>query len=95
MTRQEYEQRKKILKQEYDHNLYVLDKEYAMANNPYKIGDIIEDHIGRIKIEKISFGYTFPHETPGCIYYGIELKKDGTPKKQQDPDRVVYQSNIK
>lgn len=95
MTRQEYEQKKKILKQDYDHNLYILDREYAMANNPYKIGDIIEDHIGRIKIEKISFGYSFPHETPECIYYGIEVKKDNTPKKKQDLNRKIFQSNIK
>lgn len=66
--------------------------EFAKANNPYKIGDIVKDHIGKLKIEKIS--YFMFYSQPSCIYYGVELKKDGTPCKIQS-GRPVYQKNIR
>ena len=62
---------------------------YIIANNPYKIGDNFTDHIGTINIEKIE--YT-GGDSPGCIYYGIELKKDGTPNKRMNR-RYAYQCN--
>nr|WP_289387403.1 DNA alkylation repair protein [uncultured Muribaculum sp.] len=32
---------------------------------------------------------------PYCRYYGIQLKKDGTPLKRQDPTRAIFPQNIK
>ncbi len=57
-----------------------LLKKFADANNPYDVGSVFTDHIGSIIIEKIYYNL-FPHygKTPCCVYYGVELKKDGTP----------------
>lgn len=67
---------------------------YASENNPYKIGDVVTDHIGSIIIEKISPSLSFGHASfPCCNYFGTELKKDGTPRKDGSK-RSVHQTNI-
>ena len=69
--------------------------EFANANNPYKKGDIVTDHIGSLRIEKMTWTFGFNNNIlPYCHYYGIELKKDGTPMKKQSA-RAVSQTNIK
>ncbi len=70
-----------------------LTREYALALNPYKIGDIISDHTITLQIEKIEVYKTWGHEIPSCVYYGIELKKDSTPMKRQSNERI-WQGNI-
>jgi hypothetical protein len=70
-----------------------LYKEFAYANNPYKIGDIVTDRIGTVKIEKIQI-YLGLHTFPQCVYTGVELTKKGEPNKKGNK-RSVYQSNIK
>jgi hypothetical protein len=65
--------------------------EYCDANNPYKIGDKFTDHIGTILIERIQYSLSI---NPSCVYYGLELKKDGTPKKNGSK-RQAWQSNEK
>lgn len=65
-------------------------KEFALANNKISIGDIISDHIGKIKVIEINIHFSNP---PQCIYVGLELKKDGTVTKREKI-RNVYQSNL-
>ncbi len=66
---------------------------FAKANNPHKKGDIIADSTGSIIIEEIKVQRGYNNVLPTCIYYGIELKKDGTPRVRQER-RAVYQSNL-
>lgn len=66
---------------------------YAGENNPYKRGEIIKDNSGSIVIEKISVSMYFGERLPVCQYYGPELKKDGTPRKDGSK-RWVHQTNI-
>ena len=70
-----------------------LARKYAYANNKIKVGDIVTDHIGSIKVEKILWGFASFKDKPLCIYRGIELKKDKTPTKRGNK-RDVYQSNL-
>ncbi len=86
-----YEKELKNIDIEFRNKKHSLAREYAMANNPYKIGDKVTDHIGSIRIEKIS-AYLLGKK-PCAMYYGLELKKDGTPKKKGDK-RYVWQTNI-
>ena len=58
-----------------------------------KIGDIVTDHTGSVKVERITFYRGFNDSLPVCVYHGIELKKDLTPTKKGDK-REVYQNNI-
>jgi len=72
-----------------------LAKEFAFANNPYKVGDIITDHNVTIKIDTIKWymGRHWDNELPYCIYQGVALKKNGTPNKKGTIDNI-YQNNI-
>ena len=84
---------RKEIDKERDLKMYELDKKYALANNPYKIGDIITDHIGSLKIEKTKLYRTYSDRLPSLIYFGVELKKDGTPRVRQE-NRGVHQTNL-
>lgn len=95
MTLEEYIIKKKDLQKKHDYELYALAKDYAFSHNPHEKGDIIEDHIGKIIIEKIQHtrgnGYD---EFPICVYTGLVLKKDGKPTKKKK-ERSVWQTNLK
>jgi hypothetical protein len=87
----EYKDRVKQLEEKLDTDRAELMKQFVRDNNPYKVGDIITDHIGSIKIEKM--GYSWGYGKPCATYYGIELKKDGTPNKRNS-SRWAFQSNL-
>jgi len=91
MNKQELEHKLKELEQEYVLKKKEVMRQFCDDNNPYKVGDKFTDHIGTIIIEKIRYSYTV-RETPSCIYFGTELKKDGKPKKNNDK-RNAWQSN--
>ena len=93
MEYQEYEDRLRELKVEFEQKKSKLIKEYVDANNPYKIGDKVTDHANSIIIEKIKYHISLTG-IPCAVYYGSELKKDGTPKKNGNKT-YVYQINLK
>ena len=65
---------------------------YALSNNPYKIGDILQRKEAYIiKIDKITVDIN-SYGIPGCVYHGPELKKDLTPKKNGNRESI-WQSN--
>ena len=80
--------------------------EYANSNNPYKIGDIISDCIGSIKIEKIYYHipgssasenevviFTEFDIMPFCVFIGTELTNKMKLNKK-GTQRMIYQPNI-
>jgi hypothetical protein len=71
-----------------------LHEEYAMANSPYKIGDIIFDHMWCIKIETINFACQYMEIYPECVYNGWRYTKKGIPAKVK-ARCSVWQSNVK
>jgi hypothetical protein len=92
MTQEEYKSKLNDINKDYELKLKSLDKDYAFSNNPFKIGDIVTDHIGSIKIEEIkAYLSRFPY--PCCVYFGIEYTKKGKPNKRGNR-RSIYQSNI-
>jgi len=64
--------------------------EYCFSNNGYNIGDIFCDHIGCVLIKEIAIHYEGLNSC--CKYRGVELKKDGTAKKN-NAERWAYQCN--
>lgn len=91
MNKEEFDKKLKEIDIEYQLNKKEVIKEFCNANNPYKIGDKFTDHIGSIIIERIGYLYSLT-SIPSCSYTGIELKKDGTPKKG-NIKRRAYQCN--
>lgn len=90
---EEYKKELKCLAIKHKEEFEELKIKFVEANNPYKVGDIIEDHMGKIKIEKFGVYTTLDH-IPKSTYFGIELKKNNEPKKN-NKKRTVYQENIK
>lgn len=87
---EDYKSRLRQLAIDYEKAKQNLAREYALANNPYKVGDIFTDHIGSIAIERI--GVYLSSDAPHCVYNGLELKKDGTSTKRGNK-RDAHQSN--
>lgn len=92
MNFEEYKQKLKELKNEFNQKEFDLAKEFVAANNPYKIGDKVTDHIGTIIVEKVGLSWDISGN-PGARYFGVELNKDGTPNKK-GKKRMVWQSNL-
>lgn len=91
MTEEKYKERRKEIYDEYRDNLTNLDIFYAKANNPNKIGDTIEDHIGKGKILSQS---VYIDREPQMVYECINYNKSGSVSKRI-PIRNIYQSNLK
>jgi len=89
MNLQTLEQTLTQLNQENELKKKQVMQEYCNANNPYKVGDKFTDHVGTIIVESIRYSYG---SNPCCVYFGIELKKDGTPRKDNNK-RQAWQSN--
>lgn len=94
MSKEEYDLKVRLLEKELKDKKLELAKEYALANNPIKVGDIITDHYHTIKVERIGTAIVIGSPYPACVYSGVQLKKDGTPRVNQDDTRM-YQDNIK
>lgn len=93
MKVEDYRKGLKIIEAEYKKQKDDLAKTYALANNNINIGDVITDHIGSIKVESIKVEISSFYETPRCVYFGPELRKDKSPKKN-GAKRNVWQSNL-
>jgi hypothetical protein len=89
MTTEEYTQKRKEIEQKCEEDKKLLMMQFVRENNPYKIGDIITDHEGSIKIEKMTYSW----HGPAAVYYGTIVNKNGTMHKA-GKQRGVYQLNI-
>jgi hypothetical protein len=92
MNAEEYKEQMKLLKEKHKQIEWELTKQFVDDNNPYKKGDVVTDHIGPVLVEQIGY-YRNSWGEPSATYSGIELKKDGTPKKN-NPKREVFQENL-
>jgi len=91
MTKEELEKEMVELEKQHYANQRKLYQKYALANNPYKEGDIITDHVASIQIQSIGLHVSMGE--PCCKYIGLQLNKDGKPSKKQDHN-IIYQTNI-
>jgi len=78
-TIEDYNEKLKALRKELEDKRQQLSKEYAFGTAKFKVGDIIKDSTSAIKITKLQ--YTISFDVPQIVYYGVELKKDFTPRK--------------
>lgn len=93
MTREQYIQKRIDIQKECYAKESELRRLYAIEHNPVKEGDIVTDHYHTIKVEKTEI---YGHPVPYMVYHGIELTKQGLPKKHQPiRSNPVYQENMK
>ena len=92
MTKENYIFNLKKLEEDFEFERKKLARRFILANSYYKIGDLFEDHIGTIRIEKIFTKFLHYDNIPSCEYQGNEVKKDGTDKKKKK-HRSAFQVN--
>lgn len=92
MTLEEYKNRLAELTKEFNRRKNTIAREYAISNNPYKVGDILQDHCQIIKVEQIKWAFNFKGDSQ-CVYYGTHLTQKLEPKKKQD-NSCMYQDNV-
>ena len=93
MEYKEYLEKVAKLQIEFDLAKQKLMHEFVDANNPHKVGDIIEDHIGKVEIVQIGYSWGWSPEIPCATYNGFEITKKGV-RNKLNKTRVVYQSNL-
>lgn len=92
MTKEEMQKQIIDLQRECDEKQDHIRRLYACEHNPVRRGDIITDNNHTIKVEKI---YLCRTPVPYMRYTGIELTKNGEPKKRQPiPPDPVFQRYI-
>ena len=89
MNYEEYMKERAILSRK----LEALNEQFAFDNNPHKVGDIIQDAIGCIKIERFWASFCRISQVPVCVYYGLEYRKDGKPSKK-GRSRYMFQQKL-
>ena len=94
MTKEEYKELIKKEEKRHKEAIRLINLTYTASNNPYTINDVVSDHYYTIQIKTIKHGIMSLRDFPQCVYYGLELRKDGKPKVKQDWS-PVFQSNIK
>lgn len=93
MTLEEYKTESKRIKEQFEVDIKNLTIKYALSNNPYSKGDIIEDDLGNIiKIEHIAT--YLDYSDPCCIYRGLPLRKNLTPMAKKKDLVTLYQRRI-
>ena len=77
MTKEEYLAKVKEIKLIRQREILRAGEEYTLSNARYKIGDTVEDNIGRVIVESVGVYYPSSGDAPCATYWGKELKKDG------------------
>lgn len=95
MTEQEYKNKLRELHNEFEERKAALKTEYALSNNPYKVGDILRDPWQIIKVIEVRVARHVCGEFPECVYFGVQLTEKLVPRKRQDVNPMMWQSNVK
>lgn len=95
MKLEDYKNKVRSLKSQHKKELNKLAVRYAYLNSTVKIGDIVTDHIGSIRVQEIKVSPCgFFNEDPSCVYCGVLYTKAGKPFKSGER-RSVYQTHLK
>lgn len=95
MTPEELAEGLKKLNDEHVRSRNHLLAEYARAHNDVNVGDIIEDHLKRIRVDRITFSAVlYPGALPCCEYHGPRFTTANKPFKNGETC-CVQQRSIK
>ena len=93
MNKDEYREKMKMLYKDFDKAKKAIMTEYAESNSTVQIGDIFEDHIGLIRVEKMFLHHY--EKSPSLIYYGTKVKKNGGFFKAREKRRALQMNGIR
>lgn len=94
MTKEEYIKALEVLRKTAKLKEKQLHNEFALSNSSVKVGDIVTDHIGSVRVQAITTTIPLCSPLPCCVYLGEVLNKNGKESKRKQ-SREVYQCNIK
>lgn len=92
MTLEEYKAGVKSLQEEFEQKKNQLAKSYALSQAIFKVGDIIKDNRWYMQITALKWSYGYSE--PEIVYEGVELKKDLTPKKNNNKVTVYGNKGV-
>lgn len=87
MTIEEYKEELASLTKLFESQKRKLDSNYAMTNKQFAVGQILKNHNATILVDEYKIGRDF-NGIPYIVYYGVELKKDLTPKKNGNRESI-------
>ncbi len=90
MTKQELDNTIKELNKQHELAVNKVKKEYILANNPYKVGDVISDNTKTIQIQSVKYSI----HALCMVYEGYKVNKKGVLINKNKLE-TIYQSNIK
>jgi len=93
MTKNEYCAEKRKLEQLHSQKMCDLSRKFVLSNTTVKRGDIVQDHMGSVKVNKIKHGFSMSSSYPQVVYFGESYTKAGTPFKNGEK-RAVWESNL-
>lgn len=94
MNIEELEKLEKMEKERHKREMDRLAISFAKSNQKFEIGQIIENHNERIKIDKIKYGGWSFGAPPCCIYYGTAYTLKNTPYKNNRKAGIRGDSGI-
>ncbi len=83
MDFEEYRDRKRNLRDKHEQELKRLHKAYAFSNSTVIIGDMVTDHMGPVKVDKVTWALSLGN-APQCVYHGQCYTKAGKPFKSEE-----------
>tara|TARA_R100000951_G_scaffold97898_1_gene87713 strand:- start:1662 stop:1946 length:285 start_codon:yes stop_codon:yes gene_type:complete len=94
MKLDKYKEMQSELKKDFENKNRMLDIKYAISNQKFSIGDLIESNQGKIYVEDVKYSRGFMREDPEAVYCGVQLTKKLNPRK--DKNKInIYQSDVK
>ncbi len=93
MTKEDYKKRLEEINYKASKEREKVHVEYANSNNPYKKGDILQDHCQIIIVEEIKYGMTSFNDECICNYRGTKLTKKLQPFKNKEKT-TMFGTNV-
>jgi hypothetical protein len=89
MTKEEYDKAHDDLQKAHRKAIDALARKYVLElPDTRKVGDVVEDHYGRAKVEKVLVAMRLGG-CPQAVYEGPQLKKDGSPYKNGEASACI------
>lgn len=90
MSPEEYKEKLKTIKKEYESDIVKLNKKFVLDNRKFNPGDIIQDEKDIIIIEKVLFYFKHDNEesVPSIAYSGKKLTMRGEERKDKKTEII-------
>ena len=87
----------KAIQKESELKIQRLIREYVEKNNPFKIGDILQDHyqVGKVRTIKFSMGINVYNNIVVEISYYCDNLTQKMEANKKDPYCMIYLCNVK